>query len=73
MGNLAIEDRKENALKLYRSKECPHCGHVISTFEAVSILWGDGFRQLVAVRDADGSNIVVPLSEFNPQTMELLE
>jgi hypothetical protein len=73
MENLTIENRKESALKLYRTKECPHCGHAISTLESVSMLWGDGYRQLVAVIHADGSRNVIPLAEFNPQTMELLE
>jgi hypothetical protein len=65
--------KNEKALELYRTKECPHCHMEISTFEAVSILWGDGYRQLVVVKDGDGQKALIPLSDFNPQTMQLIQ
>jgi hypothetical protein len=71
MSNLILGATSQKALELYRSKTCPHCGKRISKFEAASMLWGDGYRQLVAVR-TEGGKEVIPLEEFNPQTMELL-
>ncbi len=73
MADLSQAEQVSNprALELYRTKGCPCCGYKLSTFEAVSILWGDGYRQCVAVILDDGAQVAIPLEDFNPQTMKL--
>ena len=73
MENLAIGQNAQKAKELYRSKACPHCGEKISIFDAIAMLWGDGYRQYVVALSEDGTRDVIPISEFNPQTMQLAD
>jgi transcriptional regulator NrdR family protein len=73
MENLAIGQNAQKAQELYRRKACPHCGETISTFDAIALLWGDGYRQYVVAISEDGTRAVIPISVFNPQTMQLAD
>ncbi len=49
---------------------CPHCGHRLTTLEAVTALNAEGWEKKMAVYAPDGSVVLVKAGEFNPNTME---
>jgi len=53
-------------------KKCPHCGHGLSTKEAVTILNGAGAKELVWVKSPDGETGLVDARLVNPSTVEIL-
>jgi hypothetical protein len=59
----------ERAVDLQAKRECPNCRGRLSLWEAIAMIWGDGFRRHVKVRTEDGKEYVLPVESVNPQTM----
>ncbi len=51
---------------------CPHCEHPITLKQAIVILKGSGFRQMVPVRLRNGIVAVMDASQVNPNAVEIL-
>ena len=52
---------------------CPHCEHPLTLKQAVVILKGSGFRQMVPVRLRNGTVVVMDASRVNPNAVEILD
>jgi len=51
--------------------KCPDCGHTFSLVVLKRMAQGDGWRRLIAIKNADGSRGHVSFDQFNPATMEV--
>ena len=51
---------------------CPHCRHALTLREAIIIMHGSGFEEIMQVRLADGTLAYLEAGLVNPNVVEVL-